>query len=114
MEVYCHPWTVLQVFTAQEDHGSGKYLVRVRYRLRPSGYLHGLGTLTILGGILAAGFQLWPLALVSGVLAAVGLGLWWRGTRRAGHFLTVFDRWAKNLGMIGLEPTVPQKRVMGE
>src|SRR5579872_1350325 len=35
-EIVCHPWTVLQLCTAQEDHGGGRRLIRVRYRLRPS------------------------------------------------------------------------------
>ena len=38
LEVHCHPWTTVQVCTAQEDHGSGKRLIRVRYRLRLSAF----------------------------------------------------------------------------
>src|SRR5207247_5580167 len=43
LEIYCHPWTVVQVCTAQEIHGSRQRLIRVRYRLRPSGYTKLLG-----------------------------------------------------------------------
>jgi hypothetical protein len=34
VEIHPHPWTRLQVCTAQEDHGSGRRLIRVRSRLR--------------------------------------------------------------------------------
>ena len=36
VEVHYHPWTMLQVCSAQEDHADGKRLIRVRYRLRPT------------------------------------------------------------------------------
>src|SRR5262249_13332145 len=45
LEIYCHPWTVVQVCTAQEEHGSGKRLIRARFGLRTSGY-----TRLLLGG----------------------------------------------------------------
>ena len=32
LEVYCHPWTVIQVSTAQEDLGGPKRVIRVRIR----------------------------------------------------------------------------------
>ena len=113
LEVYCHPWTIVQVFTAQEDHGSNKHLIRIRYRLRPSGYLHGLGILAGLSGILAAGFELWPIALAGGLFLAIGMGMWWRGTYRAGQIMAVFDRWAHELGMLSCTPvplTPPKKQ----
>ena len=53
LEVYCHPWTVVQVCTAQEDHGGGKRLIRVRYRLRPSGYMKALGAAVLLAAVAA-------------------------------------------------------------
>src|SRR5262249_29815779 len=34
LEIHGNAWTALQVCTAQEDHGQGKRLIRVRYRLR--------------------------------------------------------------------------------
>jgi GT2 family glycosyltransferase len=104
LEVYCHPWTIVQVFTAQENHGGDKHLIRIRYRLRPSGYLHGLEILAGLSAILAAGFMLWPIALVGGLCLAIGAAVWWRGTYRAGQIMAVFDRWAHELGMLSCTP----------
>src|SRR5207249_1008736 len=36
LEIGCHSCAILRVCTAQEDHGGGKRLIRVRYRLRPT------------------------------------------------------------------------------
>jgi hypothetical protein len=104
LEIYCHPWTTVQVSTAQENHGQNKHLIRVRYQLRPSGYLDGLGALAMMCGVVAAAFLHWPLALLSGILVIACLGLWWRGAFQARYALAVFDRWATDLGMIRCEP----------
>jgi hypothetical protein len=110
MEIYCHAWTVVQVCTAQEDHGAGKRLIRVRYKLRPSGCLKALGGAAALPAV-AAGLRAWPAAAEATLLlstfvgvGAVWLGLWWRGTRRASEALAVFDAKAGDLGLIRCEP----------
>ena len=56
VEVYCHPWTVVQIATAQEDHGGGRRSIRVRYRLRPSGYTKFMGVLALASISLVAVF----------------------------------------------------------
>jgi hypothetical protein len=100
LAIYCHPWTVVQVSTAQENHGGTKRLIRLRYRLRPSGYLHALAGLALLGGAAAA--CLWPLAALGGTMALLVacLELWRRGTCRAAQVLALFDRWAQDLAMV--------------
>jgi GT2 family glycosyltransferase len=100
LQIYCHPWTIVEVCTAQEDHGSGKHLLRVRYRLRASGYLKAVGVATVLAGAVAAGWQLWMAALGTGMLLASCLGLWWRGAYRASQAMSVFDLLAGDLGLI--------------
>lgn len=102
LEVYCHRWTVVRVSTAQEDHGGGKHLIRVRYRLRPSGSLDVAGVVAALGGAVAAGVRLWPAAAVAGGLLAAGLLLWWRGTRAAAQAVALFDQAAADLGALRL------------
>src|SRR5205823_8782766 len=100
VEIYCHPWTVVQVCTAQEDHGSGRHLIRVRYRLRPSGYMDLMASAGGVGVLVAAYLLAWPVALASGLLLATCLVLWWRGTCRATHALAVFDALAQHLGLV--------------
>jgi hypothetical protein len=112
VEFYCHPWTVVQACTAQEDHGGGKRLIRVRFRLRPSGYLKVLGGTAALAPVAAAGLLAWPAASEATLLlgaclgiCAVWLGVWWRGTRRASQAIAVFDAKAGDLGLIRCDPT---------
>src|SRR5262249_55492454 len=79
IEIYCHPWTVVQVCTAQESHGGNKCLIRVRYRLRPSGYTKIIGWSALLLALTGIGMPSW--LTIGGVLLLVAfyLGLWWRG-----------------------------------
>jgi GT2 family glycosyltransferase len=107
LELYCHPWTIVQVYTAQEDHGGLKRLIRVRYRLRPSGYIKGLGLVsaTLVG--IAIGLEFWPAAVAGlGLLGLCG-GLWWRGTRRAAQVVAVVDGMARSLELYRCAPARP-------
>jgi glycosyltransferase involved in cell wall biosynthesis len=98
--VYCHALTEVRVATVQEDHGSGKRLIRARFtmRLRPSTRLAvGLGLLA--AGALALPFG-WGVGagIAGGVLAAMGIG-WWHAARRAARAVAVFDCAANKLGL---------------
>lgn len=100
LEIYCHPWTVVQACTVQEEHGSGKRLIQARFRLRTSGY-----TRLLVGGacgsaMIAAMFQLWPAAIVAALLVVAGLGAWISGVFRAGQAVGAFDIVAGQLGLI--------------
>jgi GT2 family glycosyltransferase len=107
VEIHCHPWTVVQVSTAEEDHGAGKHLIRIRYRMRPSGYMKVLGVLAGVAAVVAVGSPEWaapfatPLCLatcfIGGMLC---LTAWWRGMHRATQAVAVFDFLASSLGFI--------------
>jgi O-antigen biosynthesis protein len=98
LEIYCHPWTIVQVCTAQEEHGEGKRLVRVRYRLRPSGYLKQLAWAALFAAALTLALPAWPVAGAGAAALAVGAALWWRGTSRAARARTVVNALADRLG----------------
>jgi GT2 family glycosyltransferase len=105
LRIYCHPLTEVRVATVQEDHGSGKRLIRIRFamRLRPSARLAaGLG---LLAAATFAGALAWAVGvgLAAGVLAAVGVG-WWSAARRAARAVAVFDHAAAKLGVFRCEP----------
>jgi hypothetical protein len=101
VEVYCHPWTVVQVCTSQEDHGGQKRLIRVRYRLRLSGTSRVLGILAAAASILATVVFGWEVAIIgAAVVFLTGLSLWWRGTRRAWRVVAMFDGFAHGLGLV--------------
>ena len=68
LQIFGHPWTQLQVTSTQEDHGGGKRLIRLRYRLRATGYL----TSALLVAALTSFFA-WTVAPVSFLITA---GTW--------------------------------------
>ncbi|MEX2430754.1 MAG: hypothetical protein WD645_02410, partial [Dehalococcoidia bacterium] len=113
VEVFSSPWSVVRIATAQEEHGGGKRLIRVRYHTRPSGYSQ---TVWGLGGILAAlavAFWSWPYAVTSGLLLAAGSVAYWRGARRGAFAVSLVRRVAEDLGLIlcgaaAAEPGAPQ------
>jgi hypothetical protein len=108
--IYCHSLTEVRVATVQEDHGSGRRLIRARFtmRLRPSTRVAiGLGLAA--AGTLAVSFGwLVGVATAGAILAACGAG-WWLGARRAARAIAVFDHAAKKLGLFrcGVPHTTP-------
>jgi glycosyltransferase involved in cell wall biosynthesis len=104
LQVFCHPWSMVEVCTAQEDHGGGRRLIRVRYRLRFSGYTRALAGVAAFTGLAASLLGSWPLACEAAVFAALCLAAWWRGTRRAARVVGVFDMIARRLNLVRCEP----------
>jgi O-antigen biosynthesis protein len=111
-EVHCRPWVVLQVRTAQEDHGGGKRLIRVHYRQCPSGKMKALGAAAAL--IIVAGFGLfaYPVPVGGEVLLGVGLGVagaflgaWLWGASQASRVMTVFDAVAARMKLVRCDPS---------
>jgi GT2 family glycosyltransferase len=100
LQLHCHPWTIVEVCTAEEDHGGGKRMLRVRYRLRAGGYIKALcGTALAVAPCAFALQEWWALAGAAGLLA-LAVGLWWRGMRRATQAVGVFDVAAAQLKLL--------------
>jgi GT2 family glycosyltransferase len=99
LQVYCHPWTFIEVCTAQEDHAEGKRLIRVRYRLRPSGYIKFLGLTALALAAIAAALASWMTGAAAAGVAGLAVGLWWRGRHRAGRAAAVIHAAALRLGL---------------
>jgi GT2 family glycosyltransferase len=99
VQVYNNRWTLVEACTTQQEHGGGKRLIRVRYRLRtrPSFWLAAAA------GLFVAGLCL-PLDgyVAAGVAAAVPVSLaalWWRGTVLGGRVARVFSLMARRLDL---------------
>jgi O-antigen biosynthesis protein len=106
LEIHCHPWTVVQVCTSQEDHGGNKRLIRVRYRLRLSGTTRILGVLSGVGGAIVFVLGGWEIAgIAAAFVLLAGAVLWWRGTRRASRALAMFDGFAHSLRLLPCDAT---------
>jgi len=99
--VDCYPWNIVQVCTVQEDHGSGRRLIRIRYRLRPIATVRQVRAAAGVPAVLG----LWPVATAAGALLLGCGALWWRGTWRAARIVVVFDRLAREMGMARCDPS---------
>ncbi|MCI0704117.1 MAG: glycosyltransferase [Planctomycetia bacterium] len=99
--VYCNSWAGIRVTTVQEDHGSGRRLIRARFsmRLRTSAKIAvGLG-LVAAGTLGAALGVAVGVGIAGGVLAATALAWGW-AARRAARAVAVFDSAAKEIGLV--------------
>jgi hypothetical protein len=100
LEIYCHPWTAVQLCTMQEEHGRDRHLIRVRYSLRLSGTTTLLATMALL----AAGWLAlvhWGLGVACASLVLLLLGLlWWRGACRASYAVGIVDAMARELNLL--------------
>ncbi len=95
--VYCQSGVALKIATAQEDHGGGRRLVRVRYRLSISHWLYWSSVAGLLI-VFAVGL---PWGLVAALaLAGLGARLWWRASQTASRVVGLFDALAAEMGMV--------------
>jgi GT2 family glycosyltransferase len=100
IEVHYHPWTFLQIVTAQEDHGGGKRLIRVRYRMRATDLAKLVAILALMA--IAAMVGLHPVGGAAALALCVlfGLGAWWRGTRLASQAAQACEGLARQMNLI--------------
>jgi hypothetical protein len=98
--LYCHPLADILVRSVQEDHGSGRRLLRIRFTMRAGTTIKIAGTLglaiaAILGVVFggAVGFSFAAFAA-----SAIGTG-WWSAARSCARAVAVFDHAAKKLGL---------------
>jgi len=84
----------------QEEHGSGRRLIRLRYRLRPTWL--GWVTLVAVAATLAMAAVVRPVEAAVLAVAAVVAILWvaGRGGRLATRIRDAFDRQARGLGLV--------------
>jgi hypothetical protein len=98
--IYCHPMTEVYVTTVQEDHGSGRRLIRARFLMRlgtAARLAVGLG-LVAAAAVGASVDWIAGAGIAAGVLAVTGIG-WLSAARRAARAVAVFDHAAQKLGL---------------
>jgi GT2 family glycosyltransferase len=100
LEIHCDSWTILRVCTVQEDHGGMRRLIRVRFRLRTSGYTKLLACGAAVAAPIAGIFYFWPAALAAGLLLGACLMVWLRGVYRARRAVAIFDVVARGLNLV--------------
>jgi GT2 family glycosyltransferase len=100
LEVACGRWTFLRIRSAQEDHGGGKRLIRLEFRMRARGVLV-IATIaaTALTVVAASLHAVAGAALASVMPCLVGLA-WWSGRRVAGRVVHAIDSEARQMKLI--------------
>jgi hypothetical protein len=88
----------------QEDHGSGRRLIRARFQMRPRGALYlalaAATTITLLAFMTLNGSE----ATITGAALALILTLiWTHAAHRSGRAVSVFDHAAAKLDMFRCE-----------
>jgi hypothetical protein len=100
LEVSGDPWTLIRVSSVQEDHGGGKRVIRLRYRLRPDGLVVALLAFAVAIAPIALLAGAWSAAVADAAILLLGLGIWWLGARRAMKVVAIFDRTATTMGLL--------------
>jgi hypothetical protein len=100
VEIHPHPWTRLQVCTAQENHGGPRHLIRLRYRLRETPFARTVAFLGLAACGLLASFDVFAASAALGVLALLLSMAWLRGLRLAARAVDAFEGVARGLGLI--------------
>jgi GT2 family glycosyltransferase len=102
LRIDCHGWTAVEVCTTQENHGGPRRLIRTRFRLRPRMKLRFVQAAGVVLAGVTAGYSLPAGAAVLGCLAGIQTWAWWRGVRRGGRAVRVFEIAAGQLGLLPL------------
>jgi hypothetical protein len=98
LEIDGYPGTVVRVKTVQENHGGGKRLIRVGFRLRPRPFV-GPFFATLLAAPLAVAGPTPAVLAVSAGMAGLLAVIWWRATRLGGQTVALFERVADELNL---------------
>jgi len=114
LEIYCHPWTVVQVCTVQEEFGSEKRMIQARFRLRTSGYTRLVIVGACLAAITATIIQPFSAGSLAAFLGISALAAWIRGVYRAGQAVHVFDIVAGQLGLMRCDAESAAAEVPGD
>jgi hypothetical protein len=92
--------TIVQVCSAQEDHGAGKRLIRVRYRLCPSAFAKLAGAACVAAVALAVHSHRLDAAASAGLLVLATAYAWRRGAALAAQVAGSFDVLAHRLNLV--------------
>ena len=100
LEVYCNSCLLLRVITAEEEHGGGRRLVRIRYRLTPTPTAWVACVVTLAGAVAVACIAPRLAVALGAAAATLTLCGWALGRRAAAHVLRLFDTIAQRLLML--------------
>jgi prepilin-type N-terminal cleavage/methylation domain-containing protein len=111
IRVFCHPWAVAHIATAEEEHGGQKRLIRVRCQVAPSGYTQLIGMLAGIVLLIAVIRLSWPCAAVGASLAVLGAAVYRRGISRSWAVSGLIHAAAEDLGIVPVPGLSTQSNV---
>jgi hypothetical protein len=103
---------MLYVRTVQEEHGSGRRLICIGYRVRATRIVHLIVALWMLAIPLVATAQPHIAIILALSLVALLCRAWWRGNRLASQAVHVFDDFADRLGFVRCRTPQEEKRTL--
>jgi hypothetical protein len=99
LEVFHDPWKTVRMCTMQEDHGSGRRLLRIRYQQRFGGLAQAVALLGVVATVVGMSVN-WTagLACAAATLACLGT-VWYSGRRLLRKLAHVVDELALGMGL---------------
>ncbi len=98
--IYCHPCTEVRICTVQEDHGSGRRLIRARFQMRPRGVMYlAIAAAVAVTSLVGAQLGVFAAALTFSALALTFAAIWTHAARRSGRSISVLNHAAAKLEM---------------
>ncbi len=99
LAVYCDSGLILKVVTAQEEHGQGRRLIRIRYQLAPTARLSVIASVSLVS--LAVVALSYPRAAMAVAALVLGLGVraWVRGLAAGARVVGLFRTQAHQMQM---------------
>jgi GT2 family glycosyltransferase len=106
LEIYAHPWTRLQLCTAEENHGGPRRLIRARYRLRWNPIARALALVAASSCVLLAVVSPVTAVLAGGLVGIFLLAVWRQGLELGSRVIESLDEVALRQGLSRCDPTV--------
>jgi O-antigen biosynthesis protein len=99
LAVHCDSGLILKVVTAQEEHGQGRRLIRIRYQLAPTARLSVIASVSLVAlAIVALPYPRAGMAVAALVLA-LGVRAWMRGLTAGARVVGLFRAQAHQMQM---------------
>jgi GT2 family glycosyltransferase len=98
--VYCASGLIVKVATVQEEHGQGKRLIRIRYRLGPTAWMKILGAIGLIALAITAVSSPRVAMAATAVMLGCGACIWGYGLAAATRVMALFHTQARRLHMI--------------
>ncbi|HEX3449404.1 MAG TPA: glycosyltransferase, partial [Isosphaeraceae bacterium] len=100
MAVFCDWGLILKVVTVQEEHGQGKRLIRIRFRLGPTARMKVLVVVCLAAlAVLVVPYP-WVASAAAALMVGLGARAWGRGLAAATRVIALFRAQAYQLGLI--------------